>query len=491
MIVSTLVVGLTLAAPSDYCSTFLRGPMPPLRVPKELSGERKSPKLMRDAWGPCPNEVTSENFVIKWGNAETVLRSDVDSMLGYLENAWAVGIGELGFPPPPGTDAYLFNVYIGSTGSTTPEIESGGYYYVDDAGWPMIVVSTLNIVGDDELAEQVLQHEFFHALEGAAVGDSDGYDYDYFARWYYEACADWMVSIAVPGESTLPLFDTLSQYAYMPEYPVNYESDEWFAFWRPYGLWIFPQFLSEFVGGPDLIRASWVDTRDESDPLVVLRRLLADYGTDLESVVADFAAHNASWDYENGTIYVAGLMDPAEYSGEPDHRIAADVPSTGAPSWTAPNPDTIPQRLGYNIVRLKEPQEGDLHVGFQGVTFGSLRTASRFRVTVVREFEDCREYLPLPLSGAFGELNLPGVGAETAIYLAVASVPDQGPVGEVFDYRFMMSFEEPAAPTPPTPEEGCSSLPPSPSLLCWSSFRPVAGEAAASPNGDHRLDFLG
>src|SRR5687767_10597406 len=69
------------------------------------------PASIRDIYG-VPNVVTTEHFAGWWGGTGGLAAEDVHQLLSEFELAWAVEVDQLGHPPPYGTDAFLFNVYV-------------------------------------------------------------------------------------------------------------------------------------------------------------------------------------------------------------------------------------------------------------------------------------------------------------------------------------------------------------------------------------------
>jgi uncharacterized protein (TIGR03382 family) len=467
---SALAVGLALSLPSFPCYTPPLSQIPELRVPKLLPQLDQVGKAERDAVGTYTNMLTSTNFALKWGPTGGVNASDAESLLGYFEDAWAAEVVRMGYEAPTGSQTHLFNVYIGDTGDNTPSaLGNGAYYYVDDAGWPMIVVS-IDTTMDPAYAQSIPPHEFFHALEDR----TGSYGYDETNAWYSEACSEWVVFEVVPDNPAIG--DMLGGYALVPEYPVtwfDYPDTGAFLEYHQYGAFIFPYFLSQKVADTTLIKESWTEAGYELDPLVVLSRLLDARGKSLETSFGGFAAHNATWDYAKGADFEANIDYFADYYPEWDHRIAALVPSTGTVGgWIAPDLSTLPQSFGYNVIQMVSPKSGSLQVAFQGATAGSRGSVPRFQVTIVRQTGSQRTYLPLTISAAAGQLAIPDVGGETSIYLVVAAIADAIVSGETFDYRYQLEYVVPPTFDPPVdtsgdPDGGCASVPATPTAALF------------------------
>ena len=117
----------------------------------------------------------------------------------------------------------------------------------------------------------------------------------------------------------------------------------------------------------------------------VVRELL---GADLDEVFADFAAHNAVWDYQHGDQMENWLdyMHDASGFGDQDRRIADTVSSQGtSDQWQTPPQETLPQRYGYNVIEMASPKDGTMVVRFEGDALGSDGSEATWHIRVVRE----------------------------------------------------------------------------------------------------------
>jgi len=410
--------------------------MPP-RPPSVDKGER-------DAHGVCANSASSDNFVLKWGDEESVSSTAVTEMLQAFEFTWSQQVTQMAHPAPFGTEEYKFNVYVGDTGSCAPSVFGmGGYYTVDSEGWPFIVMS-LGTMADTTYGQSVAAHEFYHAVQHA----TESYGAGSYAQWYWEATATWAEREVYISDTVYAQF--LFGYAFMPYKQLNayqYPGTGAIEEYHQYGAFIFPRYLTEHVSDWTLIRDSWVEADWNDDPIEVLGDLLPD--GDLESVFGDFAAYNATWDYQDGYLYEQVLEYSADHTGYGvyDDRIVDTVGSQGTgETWEETPTDTLPERYGYNTIRLKSPESRKLTVRFDGDAAGSLGSAARYQVRLVREFGTNRAYLQVPLDGTSGELDVGQVGTEAALYLVVSAFADGWNEGETFDYRYQLDMGEVDAP---------------------------------------------
>jgi hypothetical protein len=409
----------------------------PVRLPLPPPGTEKAE---REAGGTCANSEASDNFVLKWGNEESVSAYAVTEMLSAFEFTWSELVTQMGHPPPLTSATYKFNIYVGDTGSCAPSAYgNGGYFTVDAEGYPFIVMS-LGTMADTTYGKSVAAHEFYHAVQHA----TEAYGAGTYAQWYWEATATWAEREVYISDTVYAQF--LFGYAFMPYRQLNayqYPGTGAIEEFHQYGAFIFPRYLSEHVEDWTLIRDSWVLADWNDDPIRVLEDLLP--GGDIEAIFGDFAAQNATWDYLDGSLYEQVLDQTADQSayGIYDSRIVDTVGSQGTgDEWVEGPSLTLPERFGYNIIRLKSPESRELTVRFEGDESGSEGSTARYQVRLVREYGTSRAYELVELDGTSGELSVGKVGTEAALYLAVSAFADHWNEGESFAYRYQLDMGE-------------------------------------------------
>ena len=117
-----------------------------------------------------------------WGDEIDLSSKSRTRSCDHLEWSWVHEIETMEYPAPYGTDAYLFNVYMGSSGDGAPsDAGVAGYYTTDEEGWPMVVLSQYVAENDDQYS--VIPHEFFHAVQHS----TERYPYSGASAWYWEA----------------------------------------------------------------------------------------------------------------------------------------------------------------------------------------------------------------------------------------------------------------------------------------------------------------
>ena len=165
-------------------------------------------KEERDAFG-LPSSMSSDNFVLRWGEGSTASDEELASLLASFELAWAAQFEDWGYPQPVGTDAYKFNVYVGNTHEAGPDIDGAwGYFTVDADDHPYIVMDPRTVT-DVSQGQITSAHELFHAAQHATG------NYSSLNRsWYWEATATWAAETLHPdsGEG----LELLYRYALSP-----------------------------------------------------------------------------------------------------------------------------------------------------------------------------------------------------------------------------------------------------------------------------------
>ena len=422
---------LPCGTPSLLSKTLSSTPVPyPVPPPNPT-------KAMREAHGTCAGSEASENFVLKWGSEAPPSAGEIDEILEALERSWDTELNTMDHAHPWGSDTHLFNVYFGDSGDCAPSaFGMGGYYTTDPEGWPMIVLSN-GAFDNGDYGQTTVAHEFYHAVQHA----EGAYQSTQESQWWWEATAMWVESVVYP--STQDYFIFLHGYAFEPHRQLNsykYPEEGVLAEYHQYGAGIWPRYLTEFEADWSLIRDSWSLADENDDPVEVIRELL---DADLDEVFADFAAHNAVWDYQHGEQMENWLdyMYDASGFGDQDRRIADTVSSQGTgDQWQTPPQETLPQRYGYNVIEMESPKDGTMVVRFEGDALGSEGSEATWHIRVVRETQRSVEYEELVVIDGAGQLTLRDVGSEIAIYLVVSVVSPAWNTVETFDYRYQMDM---------------------------------------------------
>ncbi|MFT7517971.1 MAG: hypothetical protein ACI9MC_000095 [Kiritimatiellia bacterium] len=411
-------------------------------------------KGVRDAWGAPAHSLEGERFVIKWGDRVPLSDGDIQSLMQSLDTSWEVEIDDMEHQAPKGSTEYLFNVYIGNSGGSTPSIDRAAAYYTRDRdGWPMIVVHP-NTLDNREFLQITAAHEFYHAVQGA----TNRYNYQQggASAWFWESTATWASSVVFEDNPNYTVF--LFGYAFYPHLPVNffdYPDTGALTEYYQYGSFLFPLAVSDESGSWDAIADTWKDTGSSNDPLEVLRLKLRVQGIDLDELWMRHNARNATWDYPYGDLMRMSLAEMSQYPGY-NNMVAASVPSAGMSEPRRNPPALAPARYGYNTYSMSFPQDGDLLVTVDGDAVGSDGSPGSYGAyVVVDNGAGDLEYHEVPFEGTHGELDLGDVSEANSLYLVVGSwTPFLGGrwQTESFSYSYMMFLDRPPEPDPVEPE---------------------------------------
>jgi len=477
---SARAIDLQTGAKAWRCGTPAQLPLladkPRAVVPAFFMADELDGLVERDSFGAMES-MTSDHFSLKWGEPGAVDEAHLAAVLEALELSWKQYVEILEHRHPTGAEVYFVNAYIGSTGGVSPEIDfSGGYATIDDDGFPYLVLSS-DMLGDSSAAE-VAAHEFYHVVQMS----TDAFQYEYDAYWYWEATAEWAMQEVYPDGDIV--YNPIGAYALAPQVSLDYFSDpfaESLLAMHQYGAFIFPRFITERITSPSIIRDSWEIGGPEDMPLEVLDMLLGAADTSVDEVFAQFAAHNAGWDYAKRQVFLWLIDYYEEYYPEENTSIADTVAPGGTDGWVEAPAATEPWAYGYNVIKLANPQSGDYVVAFEGDEQGSSGTAGVYRGTVVRESSLGFEYLPIPIEGRGGEVVVEDVHGEMALYLVVTAQPQTRREQETFGFRYRIEigaqtpFPPAALPAPTYPGftdaptvgdgGGCATSNPSASLL--------------------------
>ena len=414
------------------------------RAPRVMLGDGGD-KLTREPFSGGHTVAESDNFALKWTSA-AVSEAEVEFALEVLEEAWGRYVGELGHTPPPGTETFRINAYVGGL-ATDPAIDfSGGYAWVDDEGYVYLVVSEDLFEGANgsSTLRHVLSHELYHDVQlGLDVfHQPSGY-------WYWEATADWASQQIFPD--LVDAYGFVGAFAMRPDLPVYYMGDpfgEELAGVHQYGASIFPRHLTDRFGLATLVPNSWEEAGGSDDPLDMLDRHLPE--GDIAAAWAEFAPRMARLDFNRGEL-IEPWVD-AYHAAYPDDRYAMRVPATGTDGWLSPPAGREPRSFGANVIELARPASGAIDLEVEVDATGSAGTPAAVQAVAVLQTTEGLEYVPVELAGGAGRVHLPML---TTAYLVVSATADGRSFDETFGYRIQVSQAESAEPDAgPEPDAG-------------------------------------
>jgi len=417
---------------------------------------------------------TTEHFALRWGPEATYTDSLMANIGDVLEEVWTHEVDTMGYPAPAGTDAFLLNVYVGSTGGGTPSVSgfATAFVSIDVEGFPYMVLSPELVDAvrwdGEEAARGVLAHEFFHTIQ-ASIGSLTE---DPRSAWFWEASASWMVQEVAPehpdvgayvGAFALSPHRSLEQMAAQPQ--------TWLDLVQPYGAEIFVSYLEEFHGGPEIVRDLWLDAGPETIVASWLETEFERTGVSWGETVLDFRVQNTDYSaYAYASTYRESADSFARSFPDDDRRSTVFLPSEGTDGEERPQAALLPEAYGANYIVLQTPLPGRMRVALQPDALGDLGTESQLHAAFVRVGDFDIDATPVSAEGVDVELT----GEEDRVVLVVTAVPDTVTDGERFGYRFTMAYDElytSSAQRDTTTDEpgcGCSATPPP--GLGWLAF---------------------
>ncbi len=292
------------------------------------------------------------------------------NVLGYLENAWAVEVEELGFFAPledrgmGGSTA--FDIYV-------QNVPGGGAWVASlhenpDTPWyDVACYMVLDARIDDQpgptasLMASYCAHEFNHACQGAYdwAGDASFYEITatFVEDFVYDDVDEYMTLV--------PDFQRF------PEKALDYMD---YYYWYEYGACLFFFFLSEHYdgGGTELVARLWEESRQESrwinepDFFDAMELVIPDFGGEtMEEAFLTFA----EWRYfvagnDDGRHFAEGGLFPAD--AEVAIMEEVDYAELPASDITPVDP---PSRWGSSYVQVNVgavTPGARLELGFQG-----------------------------------------------------------------------------------------------------------------------------
>lgn len=429
-----LLVPATAAAVDHPCHTpaffdQLTAPLGPAVVIDATPRDKDS----RNPYG-VPNELETENFVIRWGNSWSENTSGIDNLAAALEDAWDTEIVDMSHPAPWSADQLLINVYIGDTGGGTPgSFGAGGYFNQDESGYPMLVIAPQSL-DDLPWTRVVAIHEFYHAVQWGL--GTYTYSEGEPGAWYWEATASWVPSEVDPDSpANISFLWGFALAAHLPLDAFDYPDSGQLQEYHQYGAAIFPTYVSEHVADWQPIRNSWVaPAGGTSDPIEALRGELADLGEDFDAVFTDFVAHNVFWDYAHGNVFEQFVSGGQQaYPGTDPVTAWITDEGTGAP-------DEPPMRYGSNTVRF-DLDDGTWRIDLAFDDVGSAGNPASWGVTLVTDDGADISYTPIEVVDGAASFELHSDGDEAGLAVASWTGPRSG--GERFDWSWDVTFVEP------------------------------------------------
>ena len=395
--------------------------------------QSKNERIHTDSYNtPLDRVAFSEHFAVHWG-ADFLDTQQVQDILDVFEVSREVEVFGLGMPDL-NTDRY-FNVYLGGTGQDIPDdLGVAGYYDLDTAGNPMIVLGSY-VTNSWSIAKTTIPHELFHALQHRTG------QYQNFAdRWYWESSAVWVEQEVFPNHPSHA--DFLFGYALYPHLPLAHyrifstgSTEEYHA----YGSYIFLQYLTDNIVLDTTVGDSWNQINNDV-PIDWWREKMVMDGNDLGVLLSEMSAHNVYWDYSNQVIYQNQVDAYVESLPSDDFRLVGTIPLVESvqdvPSHLRPG------AYGYNHWRFESGEVSELVVDFEGVGIGDYFTSVEWRVQVVRKEDEQVFYDVYSINDGKTSIILDSIESEQELTLSVLADADTNNLDERFTYSIRTRFLE-------------------------------------------------
>ena len=322
-------------------------------------------------WGyQKDNYIDTEHFSVQWDDGMAT-EADAQAFADSLEESWEIEINELGWREPSGSDRFKMLVMIDDIGGgagayTTVENCSGGYR-------PYVVASTGSFDAGNWYKTMAC-HELHHAIQYAY-----GFAHEF---WWWEATATWVEDLVYPYANDWAT--ALYMFSQSPHLGMNASAGGGRSqdlFWHTYGMGIWGMFLDQHVGGNELVKETWEETRPYSCQYCAwMPDIIEDVGEDFDGLMVEFLARTSVMDYRD-RMY----LTDAQRADNVD-----ELPADGEA-----NSDDRPQSLGMNII------EFDKDLGESGkaleVTFDGANSADYWIAVLARGNASLEEYVVFEL----------------------------------------------------------------------------------------------
>jgi len=271
-------------------------------------------------------ENYSFHYTTDQSNTDAISTSDlnnnsipdyVESMSEIFESVWIFFEDTLGYAPPPQDgqlggsqkyDIYIENLpsnYFAITYTTTlinePETSCASYIKMRNNYNGSVFQSLTEL----ENIKITAAHEFFHAIQ---------FSYNCFERfWLMEATAVW---------SEDQLYNEINDhYRYMPTWFENSSRNIDNESNHMYGSFIFFQFIDEHLGGPDMIKMIWEESRSRANSVNDISFLSIDAA--LTSIGSSFSSALNSMRIANRIMSSHPNAEPYTYQEAESYPVTA------------------------------------------------------------------------------------------------------------------------------------------------------------------------
>lgn len=283
------------------------------------------------------NVLDGEHFHIEYEDG--VDEDDVQQFLEDLELSWEVEVNDLGWNEPDGSDDYLMSIYVENRNTY------GAYTTVSrcGSGTAPYIVSGKDSWADMDWGATMASHEFNHALQ---------FSYGYAPEfWWWEATATWIENLVYPSIHQWSWYVT--GYTQNPWLALNASGNSDDEFNHMYGMAVWGFLLEDNYGGPDTIRQTWENAKNERTEYGYgAKDMVRDLGLDMDEVYLSFIIKNTVMEYN-------------EHQWMPDIDLKETI--TSLPENGKSSGGDVPQGYGQNYIKFKGGSgKGTLTVEFEG-----------------------------------------------------------------------------------------------------------------------------
>ena len=316
-------------------------------TPLDIVSPPTSELVDQESHGAIDNVAYSDRFALKWGPDMSLDEATIDRILSDFAIARDTQVHDWEMNDPTGYGGTYFNVYIGDTGGAVPSVlGNAGYYTLDGAGYPMIVLNK-DMLGDVGYAKSVIAHEFFHAVQHS----HEAYFYEDTGLWYWET-ASWAGPDGSREHRILWVSAVVRTQTTGGSVPSQPRRIRWPASdLHQYGAFIFPWYISEELHVAEAVLASWRIGSISDDPMRILESILTE--DVVAEALAQHAARSITWDYDRGEEFRAHVEGWAPHMGEHDHRFTALIPHSDPDFYTIPE-ERWPRAAGYAVMPIPD-----------------------------------------------------------------------------------------------------------------------------------------
>lgn len=311
------------------------------------------------------NVLKSEHFQVQW--ASSVDQSTAQSFATALERGFDVQMAD-GWRQPDGMTAYLMDVTVSNdnyAGAYTTVRVCSGFYM------PYIVAGRGSFRGG-RWYQDMAAHEFNHAIQF-------GYGFAH-QFWFWESTATYVQESVNPTHNEwAPYIEGYTDRPHLSMHASSQQDQN--VFGHMYGMAIWNFYLDEHVGGPELNRGLWADSRlVDGEGSLWMDDALATRGYDFREVYEGFILNNTVMDFEEsedfGQVNTLARVTVLPYTG----GVGLSGPEGRGQNYFRFEPGVTNESAPDLVVEFDGDTAGDWMVYLVGVNGTELTEVARFEL---------------------------------------------------------------------------------------------------------------